>query len=704
MLDMFIFEMDQLVNQLENTIVQSESEYNMDQINEIFRVMHTIKGSCAMMMYDNIAAVGHAIEDLFYYLREENPQNLDFKRLSDHVLEGTDFVKAELAKISNKQKADGNGSALIKDIEAFLKAIKTDAAPPPTAAELAAAAAALQPEGAPAVIPSLVAAASAKTAPVVGDNVESMFSYKASIYFQDGCEMENVRAYTLIHNLQDLAQDITHVPADVIDEAAIEVIKQNGFEFEFTSELDYQRIKNHLSQTVYLRELNLVELGTVMAEAKAPVEQAPLPPAQESPPVVKEEETTAAVASEETAPKAQAAAPAGGAAAPPTTTTTNLINVSVSKLDSLLNLMGELVISEAMVTQNAELQGLQLDNFHKESRQLRKIIGNLQTTIMSMRLVPLSNTFFKQNRIVRDMCRQLGKEVDLEIIGDETEVDKKIIEHIADPIMHIIRNSVDHGVEMPEVREKRGKPRKAKVVLEAKNSGGDVLIVIRDDGGGINTERVLKKAKENGLTSKPDAEYTEKEIQQFIFMPGFSTNETVTNFSGRGVGMDVVSKNLEVCGGTALVESTPGVGTTFTLKIPLTLAIIDGMSVKVAGAQYTVPIANIIKSFKPEKDQLFNDPNGNEMVTERGEIFNVVRLHDFFHIEGAIANIEEGILMMLENGERKICLLVDELLGQQQAVIKPMPKYFKRVPGISGCTLLGNGDVSIIVDVPGFFD
>jgi two-component system chemotaxis sensor kinase CheA len=358
-----------------------------------------------------------------------------------------------------------------------------------------------------------------------------------------------------------------------------------------------------------------------------------------------------------------------------------------------------------MVTQNAELRGLQLDNFHKETRHLRKIIGNLRQTIMSMRLVPLGNTFFKQNRIVRDMCRQLGKEVTLEIVGEDTEVDKKIIEHIADPIMHIIRNSsIDHGVEMPDEREKKGKPRKAHVLLEAKNAGGDVLIIIQDDGKGIDTERVLKKAKENGLTTKPDNEYTDKEIQQFIFLPGFSTNEQVTNYSGRGVGMDVVFKNLEICGGTALVDSTPGVGTTFTLKIPLTLAIIEGMSVRVAGAQYTIPIANIIKSFKATPDKLFTDPNGNEMITERDEIYNIVRLHEFFGIEGAITNIVDGTLMELENGDQRICLLVDELLGQQQAVVKPMPKYFKRVRGINGCTLLGTGDVSIIVDVPGFFD
>jgi two-component system chemotaxis sensor kinase CheA len=323
---------------------------------------------------------------------------------------------------------------------------------------------------------------------------------------------------------------------------------------------------------------------------------------------------------------------------------------------------------------------------------------------MSMRMVPLSGTFFKMNRIVRDMCRQLDKDVQLDIVGDDTEVDKNIIEHISDPIMHIIRNSIDHGVEKPAVRRKAGKPEKSHVLLEAKNAGGDVLIIIKDDGAGLDREKIMKKAKENGLLRKPESEYTDKEVHQFIFLPGFSTNDQVTSFSGRGVGMDVVIANLEVVGGTVLVESTPGEGSTFTLKIPLTLAIIEGMSVLLAGAKYTLPIVSIIKSFKAQKADLFTDPNGNEMITERGEIFNIVRLHEFFNVEGAITNIEDGILIMLESDAQTICLLVDDLIGQQQVVVKSMPKYFKKVKGLSGCTLLGNGDISLIVDVAGFFD
>ncbi|MCL2456718.1 MAG: chemotaxis protein CheA [Defluviitaleaceae bacterium] len=686
MLEMFIFEMNQLVDQLESTIIQSESEYNIDQINEIFRIMHTIKGSSAMMMFDNIAGVAHSIEDLFYYLREDTPKNIDYKRLSDHVLSGADFVKEELAKIQDGEKADGDGSNLSKTIVKFLQQIKgKDVAP--------------EPDSSPPKNEKLQASpVSVAPVPSVSTEPQKTFSagdkmhrYRVKIHFQEGCEMENIRAYTLVHNLQVIATDITHEPADVIDEETIPIIRHNGFLAEFSSTYDYGYIHNHLSATVYLRELALEELNAPQNFIPAPSE-IPAPT-----PTPEHEEISPAHAPTESALPVDSAHKKGA-------TSSNMISVNVNKLDALLNLMGELVISEAMVTQNSELEGLQLESFNKETRQLRKIITNLQETVMSMRMVPLSATFFKMHRIVRDMCRQLDKDVQLDIVGEETEVDKNIIEHIADPIMHIIRNSIDHGVEPPADRKKSGKSTKARVLLEAKNAGGDVLIIIKDDGRGINTEKVLKKAKANGLTHKPDSEYTEREIQQFIFLPGFSTNDQVTAFSGRGVGMDVVSSNLEVVGGTALVDSVPGEGTTFTLKIPLTLAIIEGMSVLVAGAQYTIPIVHIIKSFKAQPENLFTDPSGNEMITERGEIFNIVRLHEFFNIDGAVTNVCEGTLIMLENGEHAVCLLVDDLIGQQQAVVKSMPKYFKKVRGLSGCTLLGNGDISLIIDVAGFFD
>ena len=685
MLEMFIFEMNQLVEQLEQVVVQSEAEYNSGQINEIFRIMHTIKGSSAMMMYDDIAAVSHVIEDLFFYLREESPEGVDFQGLSDLVLEGADFVKMELLKIQEGQLDElGDSSAIAEKIKRFLSNLKGGSEE------------------------ATAGATPAETGPI--NNVEhsapsaeanlgvtGMNYYRAKITFEDGCEMENIRAYTLVYNMAGISDDITHTPVDVIDEKAIDVIRRDGFMLEFSSSKSYDEVEAHLQGTVYLRTMDLELLSTEEPERAQVVSAPPEPIIQEIQPVVPIPETPAAI---EPTPVLGGADESKSKAAP----VQQVISVNVNKLDALLNLMGELVIAEAMVTQNPELKGLQLESFTKEARLLRKIINNLQETITGMRMVPLANTFFKMHRIVRDMCRALDKDVDLVIIGENTEVDKNIIEHIADPIMHIIRNSIDHGIEMPEERERIGKPSKGKVTLQAAHSGSDVLIIIEDDGAGLNKQKIMNKAMENGLLRKPESEYTDKEIYQFIFMPGFSTNAKVTAYSGRGVGMDVVNTNLELAGGTALVDSTPGEGSVFTLKIPLTLAIIEGMNIMLAGAQYTIPIASIKRSFKPKSDVVFTDPDGNEMITDRGEVYNIVRLYDFFGIDGAITDIEEGILIQLENGDQSLCLLVDDLIGEQQAVVQPIPKYFSKVRGLSGCTLLGNGDISLIIDVPGFFD
>jgi two-component system chemotaxis sensor kinase CheA len=804
MLDMFIYEMSQLLDQLEQHVVQGDSGFSMDAINEIFRIMHTIKGSSAMMMFNNISTVAHSIEDLFFYLREENPSGVDYGRLADHVLEGMDFIKAEISKIESGAQPDGDGEPLIKIIKNFLAELKGGGAPAPAPkAETKPKKAGK--ESAKSANKAEKSAAKAKEAPRGAGAAETV--YEGIIWFNDGCEMENVRAYAFVNNLEGKAANITHVPENLLDEAAAEVIHENGFWFQLTSGLPYDDLCKIISSTIYLKSMQLDAVGGDTSKAEVSpevkiykavltfdegsemeniraynvlhsvegrvrvlkhlpedildeevavdhirangfllvlstdmkydalynilqepvylktltleevqsaedVKVTPLEPDENdglpAAPVVsvskkKPETADASAAPEEKAEAAVSSAPAA-AADPKRSPTQHMISVNVSKLDLLLNLMGELVIAEAMVTQNPELEGLELESFVKEARQLHKIINDIQDTVMSMRMVPLQATFFKMHRIVRDMCRQLEKEVDLVIVGEDTEVDKNIIEHISDPIMHIIRNSVDHGIEMPDERSKTGKPEKGRVILEAKNTGGDVLIIVRDDGAGLNKDKILRKAQNNGLLRKDPSEYSDKEIYQFIFLPGFSTNEQVTSFSGRGVGMDVVSTNLEVVGGTVLVESTPGEGSTFTMKIPLTLAIIEGMTVKMGGAKYTIPIISMKKSFNAKETDIFRDPNGNEMIMERGEVYNVVRLFEFFGVDSQIRKIEDGIMIMLENGEQTVCLFVDELIGEQQVVVKPMPKYIKKVRGISGCTILGNGDISLIIDVGGFFD
>jgi two-component system chemotaxis sensor kinase CheA len=382
----------------------------------------------------------------------------------------------------------------------------------------------------------------------------------------------------------------------------------------------------------------------------------------------------------------------------------SIISVSVAKLDKLMDLVGEMVISEAMVIQNPDLKGLELENFHKAARQLHKITGEMQDMVMSIRMVPLSATFLKMHRIVRDMCKKLGKEVQLKILGEETEVDKNVIEHISDPLMHLVRNALDHGIEAPEDRLVKGKPEIGTITLEAKNAGSDVLVIVKDDGKGLDKGKILKKARENGLLYKSEDDMSEKEIFNLIFLPGFSTKESVTEFSGRGVGMDVVMKNIETINGYAAVDSVPDKGTTITLKIPLTLAIIDGMNIRVGLSRYTVPTISIRESFRPKASDVFADPNGNEMIMVRGQCYPILRLHELFKVNTVITNFVDGIIIMIEQDEKTICIFADMLLGQQQVVVKALPGYilgFKKTKGLAGCTLLGDGSISLILDIAG---
>lgn len=679
MLDMYIFETAQLLEQLEQVILSGEksSHYSGDEINAVFRIMHTIKGSSAMMMFDNISKLAHAIEDVFYFLREENPYIDDYSKISDFVLLGSDFIKAELVKIENGIPPNGSADYLAASLKDYLIDLKNTAVK----------AADRDPE-------SITA-----SAPQIENNQKYYISlnglsseagyqaYKATVFFEEGCEMENIRAFTIIHNLEELAAEIIHTPSDILDsEEAIEIIRANGFKILFRSSKSYDELNDFFEKTVFLRKLEFFRLETddeflseknkkdILLESSKPV----IPKILEKQRDNFENELSAKNSHQK------------------------IISVNVSKLDKLMDLVGELVISEVMVTQNQDLIALKLDNFSKAARQLKKITGELQDIVMSIRMVPLSTTFQKMNRIVRDMCKKLGKDVELEIIGEETEVDKNIIEHISDPLMHLIRNSIDHGIETAEERKMRSKDEKGKITLEAKNSGGDVLISVRDDGRGLNRNKILAKARENGLITRSENELSDKEVFNYVLLPGFSTKANITEFSGRGVGMDVVTKNIETVGGSVSIESVENKGTAITLKIPLTLAIIDGMNIKVGNSRYTIPTISIKESFRPGKADIIKDPDGNEMIMVRGFCYPIMSLHKFFSVKTGITEISDGILIMVEQNDRSICLFADELLGQQQVVVKALPNYIrnlKKINGLSGCTLLGDGNISLILDI-----
>ncbi len=695
LLDMFLFETSQLIEQLEQSILSSEKEndFTEEAINEIFRIMHTIKGSSAMMLFDNIAKLAHSIEDVFFYLRKEKPTQVDYSALSDLVLEGIDFIKIEVEKIKDHAAADGEAEELVSKIKAYLNDLKKNAS-----------------EGSLTVggyqeTSGLTAEASEvrkqqyyiSQAPVSKPVYHN--AYKATIHFEEGCEMENIRAFTIIHNLKEITEDFYYIPEDIIDsDESIGVIRSSGFMIYLKTDLEYNKIHEFFMQTIFLKDLDLLQLendivldGHAKQECQTVVQSIRIPAGKET--AQSGKERTVRVEQQE---KEQSSV----------NTAQSIISVNVVKLDKLMDLVGEMVIAEAMVIQNPDLEGLQLDNFIKAARQLNKITSEMQNIVMSIRMVPLSATFIKMHRIVRDMCKKLEKDAQLEIIGEETEVDKNIIERISDPLMHLVRNSLDHGIESAEERLSKGKPKSGTITLEARNAGSDVLIIVRDDGKGLSKEKILRKAKENGVLTKNEEEMTDKEIYNLIFLPGFSTKDKVTEFSGRGVGMDVVMKNIEAIGGTLNVDSVTDMGTVITMKIPLTLAIIDGMNIKVGKSRYTIPTISIKESFRPKDSDIFTDPNGNEMIMVRGQCYAVRRLHELFQVQTEVTKFSEGIIIMIEQDEKTVCVFADELLGQQQVVVKALPQYiqnFKKIKGMAGCTLLGDGNISLILDVGTMF-
>ncbi|MEJ2635087.1 MAG: chemotaxis protein CheA [Calditrichia bacterium] len=379
--------------------------------------------------------------------------------------------------------------------------------------------------------------------------------------------------------------------------------------------------------------------------------------------------------------------------------TNEVIRVDVYKLNTLMDLVGEIVIAESMVSQHPDIVGRDMPDFEKSVMHLQKNIRELQELATSMRMIPLSGLFRKMIRLVRDLSNKSKKKVELEIKGGETEVDRSVIEHISDPLVHIIRNSVDHGIEPSDKRKNSGKPEVGKITLEATQVGGEIWISIRDDGQGLNRERILAKAIERGLISGNGDDLSDQNVWNLIFAPGFSTAEKITDISGRGVGMDVVQKNIEKIRGKIEVKSEDGQGTTILLRIPLTTAIIDGMLVRVHNSLYAIPMLDIKESLQVFSKSLVRMVDGQEVVKIREKLFPVVRIHELHELHCEKKDLTEGILILVENGGKSLCLFADELIEQKQLVIKPMPEFIGELEGVSGCAILGNGDISLILDI-----
>ena len=388
---------------------------------------------------------------------------------------------------------------------------------------------------------------------------------------------------------------------------------------------------------------------------------------------------------------------------PPPAAADSSIRVSVEKVDQLINLVGELVITQAMLTQSAsQLDPVVVERIQSELTQLQRNTRDIQEAVMAVRMLPISFVFSRFPRVVRDMAAKLNKQIELKTLGEGTELDKGLIEKIADPLTHLIRNSLDHGIEMPEKRVAAGKSATGTITLNAFHQGGNIVIEVADDGGGLSRSKILKKAKERGMHVSDDM--PDAAVWMLIYEAGFSTADVVTDVSGRGVGMDVVKRNIAELGGRVEIDSVEGLGTRTTIRLPLTLAILDGLSVSVGGQVFIAPLGSIVESLQVLPDDLKSVSGEDYLLRVRGEYLPLLALHEVLGIQNAVTDFTKGIVVIIEADGKKTALMVDELLGQHQVVIKSLESNFRKVRGISGATIMGDGKVALILDVQALAD
>ncbi len=562
--------------------------------------------------------------------------------------------------------------------------------------------------------------------PTDADTLNSIF--RAFHTFKGGSGFLNLRPINkLAHELESLL-DLARQQKLSIDSDIINIILKGGDTLtQFVAEMEVRLSGQKTGEPILIpTQSQLARIQSVVhGESSAskpvaahppsvqPAQQAPsvavpqaAPPASPakpgpvtgSPAVVVEAVTNPEAPAKINTSKPLATVSSGGPA--PVSTGATSVKVDTLKLDSLVDLVGEMVIAQSMVAQDPSLTTIQSQQLTRNMAQLGRITKDLQRVSMSLRMVPVRSTFQKMTRLIRDLSVKAGKQVELEMSGEDTELDRTIVEEIGDPLVHMVRNSVDHGIENAETRLSRGKTPYGTVALRAYHQGGNIVIEIRDDGGGLNRDRILNKAIQQGL-AKPDENLSDKEIFNFIFAAGFSTAEKVTDISGRGVGMDVVRRNIEKLRGKIEIESTLGKGTRFSIYLPLTLAIIDGLIVGVGPERYIVPTLSVRESFRPTADILSTVHERGEMVNVRGRLIPMVRLSEVFNVAPKSTEATESIAIVVETDSRPYCLIVDQLIGKQEVVIKSLGETFKANPGLAGAAILGDGRVGLILDIVG---
>lgn len=662
--DIFFQESEEALDAMEQTLLAIDTGgLDEEGINTIFRVAHSIKGGSATFGFAELTSFTHTMETLLDMVRSGKV------RLSagetDLLLRSVDVMRELLAAARAKQTPD---PVRYTDIQAeFARRI----------AEVNGEAAA-----APAPVASAPSAQSAASPAASAADRWIVRIEPGSAMLRNGND-----PLRLIDELMVLGEVAVRVDAASVPPLAD--MDPQACYLKWTVELQAAVTREEIEQVFsWIGDDAAVTIEAPASSASAPVSGAVEPeiPAPAAPPAV-----------------AQPAAPPAPAAAeaPRPHSESTSIRVSIEKLDELINTVGELVITQSMLSQLAAGIGdHRNDDLKNGLGQLERQMRALQESVMRVRMFPISFVFNRFPRMVRDLGTRLGKHVDLKMTGEQTELDKTVLEKIGDPLVHLVRNSIDHGIESPEVRAAGGKSESGTIHLNAYHKGGNITVEITDDGAGLNRDRILAKARERGLIG-PEEEPSDDRVNNLIFHPGFSTAEEVSDVSGRGVGMDVVRRNIAELGGNVQVFSTPGKGSTVRIRLPLTLAILDGQLVRVGQEVYVIPLVSIVETIQMRREQVSSIAGGAELFRLRDEYIPIIRLYDLFGIEPDSTDLFRGLLTIVESDGRRAGILVDELLAQQQVVIKSLEANFRQLAGLSGATMLGDGHVALILDIPG---
>lgn len=658
--DTFFEEAEELLSDMEQHLLELDvDDPDSEQLNAIFRAAHSIKGGAGTFGFTVLQKTTHILENLLDYARKgELTLRAD---LVDTFLEAKDIMHEQLDAYRSEEEPNQEAFERICQTlqQIALDEIGQQLDGPATPAA--------EPQAPSAPAPSTEAKEKLADGHLlvallnVNDKDRVLLVEELEQLGEVQSQSGDAKRYEVILKSSDSADDIEAVMCFIIEPDQIEIMAIEGA---------------------------AEPTGAVSAthEPEAPVAVTPAPQ-------VSTEKTSAtagpakAVAKEK--PKKAAAE-------------SSSIRVSVDKVDQIINLVGELIITQSMLDQTvSDLEDQSVGNSSLQNGMslLQRNARDLQEAVMSIRMIPMEFVFSRFPRVVRDTAGKLGKEIELITEGKSTELDKSLVERITDPLTHLVRNSLDHGVEMPDVREAIGKPRTGKLTLSARHQGGNILIEVRDDGAGMDRERLLAKARENGINVSDTM--TDEEVFQLIFAPGFSTAKEVTDVSGRGVGMDVVKRNIQSMGGRVEIQSKLGEGTNTRIVLPLTLAILDGMSIKVGGETFILPLSTVLESLQPSKDDMYAMAGDDVVIKVRDEYLPVIAIHEVLNVENAITDPTKSIAVIVQGEGRRYAMLVDELIGQQQVVVKNLEDNYRKVPGISAATILGDGSVALILDITG---